>query len=192
MKNVSNSFLLKVIIVIVAVIITVGGFLTYQYFISEEEEEKEEDETASWETFESERYGYQIKYPQGSEALDLGYVSRINLPFLPEANLLEKYLTILVRGIMPDRCSNPLKIEIENSQTAKIGDKEFLMEVGYNDNLYSVSYSIMEENKCYGFSFVFRFDVDKEPFDSVKLSSARQKELEVFEKMMSTFKDLGQ
>ena len=52
----------KIWIIVILVIFLAGGIFAWQYFRAPGEEV--ENETADWETYRSEKFGYEIKYPQ--------------------------------------------------------------------------------------------------------------------------------
>ncbi|MDP3990828.1 MAG: PsbP-related protein [Candidatus Nealsonbacteria bacterium] len=60
-----NQAFSKIWISIILTILIVGGFFAWQYFKAPKEEVK--DETADWQTYRNEEYGFEMKYPQNWE-----------------------------------------------------------------------------------------------------------------------------
>ena len=63
----SNTFS-KIWILVILIILAVGGIFAWQYFGKQGEEpntsEVAKDETAGWQTYRSEEYGFEVEYPQ--------------------------------------------------------------------------------------------------------------------------------
>lgn len=58
----------KILILVILIVLAGGGVLAWQYFgvpekITEEPEEVTKDETANWQTYRNEEYGFELKYP---------------------------------------------------------------------------------------------------------------------------------
>ena len=64
------------IVVVVLIILIGGGIFVWQYFGKQGEEpntsEVAKDKTAGWQTYRSEEYGYEVRYPSGWEIIDAG------------------------------------------------------------------------------------------------------------------------
>ncbi len=143
------------------------------------------------ENYHDERYEFDISYPKGSKIIESEEGIRIDLPFTQGTTLSEKYLKITVREkIAPEECSNPAQTIIKKVETVRVRDMEFKKEIGRETaagNLYeSVSYSIMKQDKCFGFTFILRH-ADAGVYPSPPKKFDREKETEIFERIISTF-----
>ena len=64
----NNQAFSKIWIPIILIVVFAGGIFVWQYFGTPEEKAEEageitEDETADWQTYRNEEYGFEIKYP---------------------------------------------------------------------------------------------------------------------------------
>ena len=114
-----------------------------------------------WLTYTNLYYGFGFRYPPGSELL-AGHNdthARIDLPFAPGTNLVDKYLEVTVREDLTT-CRSPLASSsmVETSESLFINGIIFLKETGGDagaGNLYQwVAYSTTRDNDCVSLDFV--------------------------------------
>ena len=143
------------------------------------------DETADWNIYKSEEFGFEIKYPQKAEIIsEKENEIRINLPIISENYVSEKYLLINLK-YTDKECLNPMSTRIEKTEEVTISDTDFIKETGggaaAGSVYYSESYSTLKNNWCLSLSFVVRshhYSVDK------------NKEHAVFNQIISTLESI--
>jgi len=204
------------IIIIVLVALMAGGIIFWQYFGLEKKEikapeEKIIDETADWQTYRNEEYGFEIKYPE--EARLLEFPSKIVITLSPETPIKEKQLTISFGSTSLDCADNWPMPKVIKTEEIYISNVKFLKEIGYqyecdvpegkgyagacyfdvNEEgkvitgkyvtVYSSTrYSTKKENLCFFLNFLLS------PY-SIS-DSDYKKEADIFNQMLSTFRFL--
>lgn len=150
-----------------------------------------------WLTFTNSTYGFEFKYPpQGVIAPDgTDNFARIDLPFVEETNLRDKYLEVVVVEDL-DNCRSPLASSsmLESSEFVEINGLTFLKQSGGDGgagHLYQwVAYSTRRDNACVSLDFILHslnpgnFPTPPPVFDYAAESA-------VFEQIVSTFAWLG-
>jgi heat shock protein HslJ len=150
---------------------------------------------SDWNLCRSETHGFEVGFPPEGELVDQSPQSaRIDLPFTPGTNLLEKYLEITATET-DETCTSPLAAGFEPgtipTETVQVDDLEFTRETGHEGaagSIYEwVAYSIDQDGLCISLGFVLRSsnpDVFSTPpplFDSTA-------ESEIFEEIVGTFR----
>jgi photosystem II stability/assembly factor-like uncharacterized protein len=146
---------------------------------------------AQWLTYTNQQYGFQFMYPPDAQIVDQSASSiKLNLPFTPGTNLVEKYLqNSVVENANP--CQSPLSATSRPgspTETIVINGIPFLKQVGGDaaaGNLYEwVGYSTLHGNACISMDFMLHSlgAIDPTPpnFDKAAESA-------VFTQIMSTF-----
>jgi photosystem II stability/assembly factor-like uncharacterized protein len=146
---------------------------------------------AEWLTYTNSAYGFQFKYPPGSERFfETANSILIQLPIVPGTNLREKYLQMSVReNVNP--CQSPLSdISPPGSptETVVINGISFLKQTGGDGAAGHlrewVGYSTLKNNACISMDFVLHslnaIDPPPPPFDKAAESA-------VFLQIMQTF-----
>lgn len=154
------------------------------------EEEIPPEIPADWQTYRNEEYGFEVSYPGEGQMTDEGL---INLPFTPGTLLLEKYLMIWVEETLSGQCSPLEAPEVREPEMIQFGNIEFTKQIGYEGAAGSVyetiEYSTVKDNQCFHLTFILRsanpgvFDIPPPDFD-------HEKETEIFEQIVSTFRFL--
>ena len=99
----------KILLLIIVIVLVVGGIFAWQYFVPKEEAKIPEeempgeitvDETADWKSYRNEKWGFEIKYPEGTKIVDADADSGwffMQIPFTPnETKLVSKGFDIRV------------------------------------------------------------------------------------------------
>jgi hypothetical protein len=114
-----------------------------------------------WLTFTNGAYGFQFKYPNGSQIETGGNpnFTRIRLPFQAGTNLVEKYLDVhVVEDANPCRSPVAASSIVNSSETVTINGISFLKETGGDGGVghlhQFVAYSTLRDNDCVSLSFV--------------------------------------
>lgn len=152
-------------------------------------------EPEGWLTYQDDLYGFAVGYPEGSSQVtpDGESPARINLPFAPNFNLLEKYLQIDARSGVAS-CTSPLTEGAAPGtivpEAVTFGGLEWVKESGANagaGNLYEfAAYSTTQGDVCVTLSFVLHstnpdnYTPPLEEFD-------RETESAVFEAIVQSF-----
>lgn len=146
-----------------------------------------------WTLYRNDRDGFEFGYPAGTLAPPTAQEdgsTRIDLPFAPDTNLLEKYVQFYV--LSADSCSSPLLIGLNSSaQTVTIGNLTWTQEtysgVGLG-NLYEyVAYSSTNGTMCVSLAFILHSaNVGNYPTPPAEFD--RTAESQAFMDIMSTFR----
>jgi hypothetical protein len=116
--------------------------------------------TGDWQKYFSEKYGFEVKYPNGSAISDQNDVhARIGLPILTTGtNLGEKYVDITVTEAAATCKSPDVGGEVANTENVTINGISFLKETGAGagaGNMYEfVAYSTASNNNCVSLTFI--------------------------------------
>ena len=178
------------VVVSLTILAAIAVFLQY----SEMEKEKalmrnfEKSEKVSWITYHNEQHGFKFRHPQDAEITEQEDKVRLDFTFAPATNLAEKYLEITIRDNGSEKCSNPLKTNIIRDEVVNLGGLDLKKEIGQEDKTDSISYSISKGDHCIGLSFVLRAGESRSfSFDVTLPSYDLKEEVELFDKIMSTF-----
>jgi hypothetical protein len=148
-----------------------------------------------WEICRNLRYGFELSYPADS---NLGEVredyARIDLPFTPATNLVEKYLEITATP-GAETCTSPLAQGFEPAavptQPVSLQSLGFIRQEGREGaagNHYQwVAYSITQGDVCLSLSFVLH-STNPENFATPSAEFNPQQESAVFDQIVATFR----
>jgi photosystem II stability/assembly factor-like uncharacterized protein/uncharacterized protein YgiM (DUF1202 family) len=146
---------------------------------------------STWPTYTNSQYGFQFKYPPQAQIVDQSANSvKMNLPFTPGTNLVEKYLQNSVVE-NANLCQSPLSDTSppgSPTETVMINGISFLKQTGGDaaaGNLYEwIAYSTLKGNICISMDFVLHSLGAIYPPPPVFDKAA---ESAVFTQIMSTF-----
>lgn len=196
-----QSFLHRWLPTIVGIAIVVfigGGVLAWQYFGTGGGKEIAQDETAHWQTYENEEFGLEIKYPIGTKIGDIditgGREVRMQLPFFPgETKLTGKVLHIRIvttqfnRGVeQPATCTKAADTQYIVTNGISFSKNNISDQFGGTQVAsVAIEYCTMKGNKAFKIVYELAYSRYSElPNFSI------EKESEVFERMLSTFRFL--
>ncbi len=150
------------------------------------------DETADWQIYKNEEYGFEIKYPNGGEVKERDNNIRIDIPSEAD-NVYEKYFTIALFNSSIESCLNPFNWNIEKTENVKIGDMNFIKKTGGSgvnsgDYYGQLIYSLADRNRCFSFNGTIYFHKSGIMYSINPPFADREKESKIFEQMLSTFK----
>lgn len=151
---------------------------------------------ADWLIYNNRNHGFELSYPPGGTLVDnQPEHARIDLPFMSDTTLQEKYLEIDVTPIQADStCSSPFAAgyapEAVQRETVNIGGKSFVRENGSEGAAGStyewVAFSTVRGQECTILTFILNatnaanYEVPPPEFDS-------QAETAIFEQIVSSF-----
>lgn len=151
---------------------------------------------ADWLIYNNRNHGFEFRYPPGGTLVDdQPEHARIDLPFLPDTTLQEKYLEIDVTPLQADRtCSSPFAAgyapEAVQREAVTIEGKSFMRESGSEGaagSIYDwVAYSTVRGQECANLTFILNstnaanYEVPPPEFDL-------QAETAIFEQIVSSF-----
>lgn len=145
-----------------------------------------------WLTFTNSIYGFQFRYPPGSQIAAGGtdHSTRINLIFLQGTNLREKYLQMTVVE-NPGVCQSPMANSgAQSTETVMIAGITFLRQTGVEGaagNFFEwVGYSTVRNNVCVSLDFVLH-SVNPGNFDPPLPIYDYGSEAAVFGQIVSTY-----
>ena len=149
--------------------------------------------TNDWLTYTNATYGFQFKYPPQAQVISQTSNSlRMNLPFTPGTNLVEKYLqTTIIENANP--CQSPLSDTSppgSPTETVVINGISFLRQTGGDagvGHLHEwVGYSTLRNNACISMDFVLH-SLNAGNFATPIPEFDKAAESAVFAQIMSTF-----
>ena len=151
---------------------------------------------ADWLIYNNRNHGFELNYPSGGTLVeDQPEHARIDLPFLPNTTLQEKYLEIDVTPIQANNtCSSPFAAgyapEAVQRETVNIDGESFMRESGNEGAAGStyewVAYSTVRGQECANLTFILNatnaanYEVPPPEFDS-------QAEKAIFDQIVSSF-----
>jgi len=150
------------------------------------------DPTVGWKVYRNVEYGFEIKYPKNAEITsEEENKVLVDLPFTSGTLLREKYLIIAINQTVPEKCPKPLAPVIKEMKTVRLSETEFKKEIGVEGaagSAYeSVRYSTMRGNQCFTLTFVLR-SANPRAFDAPPPDFDRERESEIFDQIVSTFR----
>ncbi len=157
------------------------------------------DPTANWKTYKDIDHGFEIKYPEktsiGGNPNGSPNDILMTLPFQSGTNLMDKSLLIhIISNVNPAECSNPASDSSGIKKTPEIINingievkKETGGDVGAGNQYKSIDYSIAKGNTCFKLTFNLH-TVTAQNFQPPVLEINKAKELQTFDRMISTFK----
>jgi cell division protein FtsL len=195
-SKISKNYIVCLII-IVSIVLIIGGILIWQYLTTPENEIEitDKDETANWQTYQNDKFGFEIKYPEGTKITDIdadsGYFF-MQIPFsLNKTKLTDKMLRIHVAATeFHYGVETPASCSIENNIGSVIingitfNKRDASGEFGGTEGAaIATEYCTMKNNLA--FKLVFTLDYNRYS----QLSDFDQKkEFLIFNQMLSTFR----
>ena len=148
-----------------------------------------------WVTYSNATYGFGFEYPpEGVVSYPEGLVLRVDLPYTPGTNLVEKYLEVSVRpGVSP--CHSPQVEGMDpsqvNSQPVPIDGQTWLQEAGSGvgaGNIYEyTAYSLETSGSCLSLAFILH-STNPANYSTPPPEFDRAAESAVFPQVMGTVK----
>lgn len=147
-----------------------------------------------WKSYRNQEYGFELNYPPQAVLTEPEPDQiRIDLPFEPGTNLVEKYLQIDLRSDV-EGCASPMAVGYDpgalQSENLLVNGSEFLKQSGSEGaagNFYDwVGYSTTRDNTCISLTFVLH-SLDPYNFETPPPTFDIPGESAVFELMLASF-----
>jgi len=123
----NNQAFSKIWVVIILIILIAGGIFVWQYFGAPEETEMSEkeavkDETADWETYRNEEYGFEVRYPINF------FIKEQKITPIPEETIPDVIPDVYIEGYKYERPVNLLYFVEIYSEDSSLREVEMGME----------------------------------------------------------------